>query len=48
MIRVERDTTLCELLNGDIGNLCGWSNFENKCCVSCIYFSLHALYSLYS
>jgi hypothetical protein len=22
-IRVERDLTLCELLNGDIGNLCG-------------------------
>jgi hypothetical protein len=23
-IRVERDPTLCELLNGDVGNLCGW------------------------
>jgi hypothetical protein len=32
-IRVERDPTLCELLNGYIGNLCGWLNFGNKSCV---------------
>jgi hypothetical protein len=30
MIRVERGTALCELLNGDIGKLCGWPNFRNK------------------
>jgi hypothetical protein len=34
MIRVERDPTLCEHLNGDVGNLCGWPNFRNKSCVS--------------
>jgi hypothetical protein len=34
-IRVERDLALCELLNGDVGNLCGWSNFGNKSCVFC-------------
>jgi hypothetical protein len=33
-IRVERDLALCELLNRDVGNLCGWPNFENKSCVS--------------
>jgi hypothetical protein len=33
-IMVERDLTLCELLNRDVGNLCGWLNFENKSCVS--------------
>jgi hypothetical protein len=27
---VERDLALCELLNGDVGILCGWSNFRNK------------------
>jgi hypothetical protein len=32
-IRVERDPTLCELLNGDVHNLCGWPNFGNKSCV---------------
>jgi hypothetical protein len=26
-IMIERDPALCELLNGDIGNLCGWLNF---------------------
>jgi hypothetical protein len=35
MIRVESDLALCELLNEDVGNLCGWPNFENKSCVSC-------------
>jgi hypothetical protein len=29
-IRVERDPTLCELLNNDVGILCGWLNFGNK------------------
>jgi hypothetical protein len=33
-IRVERDPALCELLNGDTGNLWGWPNFGNKSCVS--------------
>jgi hypothetical protein len=32
-IMVERDLTLCELFNGDIGILCGWPNFWNKSCV---------------
>jgi hypothetical protein len=32
-IRIERDPTLCEILNGDIDILCGWPNFENKSCV---------------
>jgi hypothetical protein len=32
-IRVERDLALCELLNGDVGILCGWPNFRNKSCV---------------
>jgi hypothetical protein len=35
-IKVERDLTLCELYNGDIGILCGWSNFGKKSCVSYI------------
>jgi hypothetical protein len=33
--RVKRDPTLCELLNGDVGHLCGETNFENKSCVTC-------------
>jgi hypothetical protein len=32
-IRVERDSTLCELHNRDVGILCGWLNFERKSCV---------------
>jgi hypothetical protein len=32
-IRVERDPTLCELLNGDVGIICGWPNFRNKSCM---------------
>jgi hypothetical protein len=32
---VERDPVLCGHLNGDVGNLCGWSNSGNKSCVSC-------------
>jgi hypothetical protein len=43
-IRVERDPTLCELHNGDIGILCGWPNFKKKSCVFVllilIYFML--------
>jgi hypothetical protein len=34
-VRVERDLTLCELLNGDVGHLCGELNFRNKSCVTC-------------
>jgi hypothetical protein len=29
-INVERDLALCELLNGDVGNLCDWPDFRNK------------------
>jgi hypothetical protein len=32
-IRVERDLSLCELLNGDVGILYGWPNVRNKSCV---------------
>jgi hypothetical protein len=32
-IRVERDSTLCELHNGDVGILCGWPNIRKKICV---------------
>jgi hypothetical protein len=32
-IRVERDSALCELHNGDIDILCGWLNFRKKSCV---------------
>jgi hypothetical protein len=31
---VERDLSLCGLLNRDVGNLCGWLNFRNKPYVS--------------
>jgi hypothetical protein len=34
-LRVERDSTLCELLNGDVGHFCGELNFRNKSCVTC-------------
>jgi hypothetical protein len=34
-IMVERDLALCELLNGDVGNLYNWLNFGNKSCVFC-------------
>jgi hypothetical protein len=33
--RVERDPTLYEFLNGDIGHLYGKPNFSNKSCVTC-------------
>jgi hypothetical protein len=43
-IRVERDPALCELHNGDIGILCGWSNFRKK---SCVLVSLILIYFLF-
>jgi hypothetical protein len=43
-IRVERDLTLCELHNGDVGILCGWPNFGNK---SCVFVSLILIYFLF-
>jgi hypothetical protein len=36
-IRVERDSSLFELHNGDVGILCGWPNFGKK---SCVFVSL--------
>jgi hypothetical protein len=36
-IRIERELTLCELHNGDIGILYGWPNFRKK---SCVFVSL--------
>jgi hypothetical protein len=42
-IRVERDPALCELINEDVGNLCGWPNFRNKYCISlCLLYLLSA------
>jgi hypothetical protein len=32
-IRVERDPTLCELHNEDVGILYGWPNLRKKSCV---------------
>jgi hypothetical protein len=49
-ISVEKDQTLCELLNGDVGNLCGWPNFRNKSCVYRAYsfqFTYHSCSSLF-
>jgi hypothetical protein len=43
-IRVERDPALCELHNGDVGILCGWSNFRKK---SCVFVSLILIYFLF-
>jgi hypothetical protein len=43
-IRVERDTTLCELHNGDVGIICGWSNFRRK---SCVFVPLISIYFLF-
>jgi hypothetical protein len=43
-IMVERDPTLCELHNGDVGILCGWSNFGKK---SCVLVSLILIYFLF-
>jgi hypothetical protein len=43
-IMVERDLTLCELHNGDVGILCGWPNFGKK---SCVLMSLILIYFLF-
>jgi hypothetical protein len=43
-IRVERDLTLCELHNGDIGILCEWPNFRKK---SCVFVPLISIYFLF-
>jgi hypothetical protein len=49
-IRVERDPALCELYNGDVGILCGWSNFKKKFCVlvSLILIYFLFLFKIYS
>jgi hypothetical protein len=39
-IRLERDSTICELHNRDIGILCGWPNFRKKSCVFVSHFDL--------
>jgi hypothetical protein len=50
-IRVKRDSTLCELHNGDTGILCGWPNFGKKSCVFVplilIYFQFYAIPGFY-
>jgi hypothetical protein len=43
-IMVERDPTLCELHNRDVGIRCGWLNFRKKCCV---FVSLILIYFLF-
>jgi hypothetical protein len=43
-IRVERDPTLCELHNKDVGIFCGWLNFEKK---SGVFVSLILIYFLF-
>jgi hypothetical protein len=43
-ISVERDPTLCELHNRDVGILCGWLNFRKK---SCVFVSLILIYFLF-
>jgi hypothetical protein len=43
-IRVERDPALCELLNRDVGILCGWPNIGKK---SCVLVSLILIYFLF-
>jgi hypothetical protein len=42
--RVERDSALCELHNGDVDILCGWPNFGKK---SCVFVSLILIYFLF-
>jgi hypothetical protein len=37
-IRVERDSTLCELHNGDVGILCGWPNFRKNLVSLCLSY----------
>jgi hypothetical protein len=43
-IRVERDPTICELHNGDVGIFYGWSNFGKN---SCVFVSLILIYFLF-
>jgi hypothetical protein len=43
-IMVERNLTLCELHNGDIGILCGCPNFRKK---SCVLVSLILIYFIF-
>jgi hypothetical protein len=43
-IRVERDSALCELHNGDVGILCGWPNFRKK---DCVLMSLILIYFMF-
>jgi hypothetical protein len=43
-IRIERDPTLCELHNGDVGILSRWLNFKNK---SCIFVPLISIYFMF-
>jgi hypothetical protein len=43
-IRVERNTTLCELHNRDVSILCGWPNFGKK---SYVFMSLILIYLLF-
>jgi hypothetical protein len=43
-IMVERDPTLCELHNGDVGILCGWPNFGKK---SWVFVSLILIYFMF-
>jgi hypothetical protein len=43
-IRVERDTALCELHNGDVAIFCGWPNFRKK---SCVFVSLILIYFIF-
>jgi hypothetical protein len=45
-IRVERDLALYELLNEDVGNLCGWPIFGNNSCVSLHLFSTACVHVL--
>jgi hypothetical protein len=43
-IMVERDLTLCELHNGDVGILYRWPNFGQK---SCVFVSLILIYFMF-
>jgi hypothetical protein len=43
-IRIERNLTLCEPHNGDVGILCGWLNFRKK---SCVFMPLFLIYFLF-
>jgi hypothetical protein len=43
-IRIERDMTLCELHNEDVGILCRWLNIGKK---SCVFVPLILIYFLF-